>query len=405
MVSANAQALKSSTASIGVVGAGIMGSLLAWQLAKRGYSVSLFDQDNLLKRSGAYLDNGHAAAYTAAGMITPFSEAESCELPIVQMGRRSLLLWPDIVSTLKQSTGIDSDFHQRGSVVLAHANDKPDLDNFKEHAGRLVRSLGDVSFSTRYQRLSSGDIRRYEPELQNSFSDGLFIPDESWLQPTLLFQAITDDLLRLGVALYGDRKVAEISTHRVVVDGKCFDFDAVVDCRGLGAKDDMPGLRGVRGETFCLHAPDVNIQHLIRLMHPRYRLYIVPRKNHHYLVGATQIESDYDGDITVRSALELLSAAYSIHSGFAEATILYSRTNNRPALADNLPQIIVDEGVMRINGLFRHGFLLAPALAEEALSQLDVMLASPDRDKHVFRGLETDEASVKNNDLSKGVAL
>ena len=90
----------------------------------------------------------------------------------------------------------------------------------------------------------------------------------------------------------------------------------------------MPELRGVRGELIELRAPDVKISRLIRLMHPRYRLYLVPLyKNDHYLIGATQLESEEAGPITVRSTLELLSAAYSIHRGFSEAEIIETKTN------------------------------------------------------------------------------
>ena len=108
-------------------------------------------------------------------------------------------------------------------------------------------------------------------------------------------------------------------------------------------------------------------------MHPRYRLYLVPKGwDDLYVVGATQIESNDQGPITVRSSLELLSAAYSLHAGFAEARVVDSRTNCRPALNDNLPQIQQKGNTLRINGLFRHGFLLAPIVAEQAL---DLMAA------------------------------
>jgi len=140
----------------------------------------------------------------------------------------------------------------------------------------------------------------------------------------------------------------------------------VIDCRGLGAKQQWNELRGVRGELIWLQAPEVNIKRLVRLMHPRYRLYLVPKGyDDLYIVGATQIESNDAGAMTVRSSLELLSAVYSMHSGFAEARIVDMRTNCRPALNDNLPKIECSEGLIRVNGLFRHGYLLAPTLAQE----------------------------------------
>jgi glycine oxidase len=99
-------------------------------------------------------------------------------------------------------------------------------------------------------------------------------------------------------------------------------------------------------------------------MHPRYPLYIVPRENQHYLIGATSIESDDRRPMTVQSALELLSAAFTVHPGFAEASIVELIVNCRPALPDNLPAIQVRDGLIRVNGLYRHGFLISPRLAE-----------------------------------------
>jgi glycine oxidase len=105
-------------------------------------------------------------------------------------------------------------------------------------------------------------------------------------------------------------------------------------------------------------------------MHPRYQLYLVPRGNGIYLLGATQIESEDFSPISVRSALELLSALYSLHEGFAEARITGYRSNCRPALPDNLPAVALQPGLLRINGLFRHGFLLAPVLARAVAAYL-----------------------------------
>jgi len=89
----------------------------------------------------------------------------------------------------------------------------------------------------------------------------------------------------------------------------------------MGARDAFPQLRGVRGELIHVHAPDVDITRPVRLMHPRYSIYVVPRAGHRYVIGATSIESDDMKAITVQSTLELLSSAFSISSGFSEATM------------------------------------------------------------------------------------
>jgi glycine oxidase len=68
----------------------------------------------------------------------------------------------------------------------------------------------------------------------------------------------------------------------------------------------------------------------------------------------------------LRSTLELLGAAQSVLPALSEARVLHSETNLRPALPDNLPLLHREAGLTRINGLYRHGWLLAPALIEEA---------------------------------------
>ena len=139
----------------------------------------------------------------------------------------------------------------------------------------------------------------------------------------------------------------------------------------MGAKENLPNLRGVRGEIISVKTRDVHLLRPIRLMHPRYPLYIVPRPFKHFLIGATSIESDDDKPMTVQSALELLSAAFVVHPGFAEATILELVVGCRPAFPDNLPKIIYQKGLIRINGLYRHGFLIAPAIVEYASQFLE----------------------------------
>ena len=157
--------------------------------------------------------------------------------------------------------------------------------------------------------------------------------------------------------------------------------ETVIDCRGLAARADVPGLRGVRGERLIVRAPDVKLERPVRLLHPRHPLYVVPWGAGRYMVGATVIESDDQSPVTVRSALELLGSAYALHPGFAEAEIVDMGAGVRPAFADNVPKIIVRGRTIHVNGLYRHGFLLAPVLAERAAD----FLATGAVDNRVFR--------------------
>ena len=138
--------------------------------------------------------------------------------------------------------------------------------------------------------------------------------------------------------------------------------------RGLGARSAGLNLRGVRGEILWLHAPGLPLQRPLRLLHPRHRIYLVPRPGDVVVVGASEIESEDRSPISLRTAVELMSAAHSVLPELAEARLLHHDTHLRPATPDHLPHVHHRSGLLQINGLFRHGWLIAPALVQDALA-------------------------------------
>jgi len=143
-------------------------------------------------------------------------------------------------------------------------------------------------------------------------------------------------------------------------------FELAIDVRGVGARPALP-VRGVRGELVWLHAPAHGLTRPVRLLHPRHRVYLVPRADDRLLIGASEIESEDRSPVSLRSTVELLAAAHSVLPELAEARIERLDVNLRPALPDNEPRTEIAPGLLRINGLFRHGWLLAPALVDDAL--------------------------------------
>jgi glycine oxidase len=132
-----------------------------------------------------------------------------------------------------------------------------------------------------------------------------------------------------------------------------------------------------------LRCPAVNLSRPVRLLHPRWPVYIVPRGNGVYMLGATMLESGDRHRVTARSVVELLNAAYALHPAFAEAEIVEMGADARPAFADNLPRIRIDGRRVAVNGLFRHGFLLSPALARRAADLILHGIESPEvMDEH-----------------------
>ncbi len=339
----------------GIAGAGLFGRILAFYLKENGWQVTLFDMDD---RAGM-----ESCGLAGAGMITPYAELEKAEPVIHRMGALSLDMWPELLAQLKEPVF----FQRKGSLVVAHRQDMRDLEIFKRNVSAKLDDSGKMI------EVSGPEIADLEPALGKRFSRGVFFPDEGHVEGWDLFPALEKYLTRHHVPWHR-LEITQVLPGRIVTAEKSYSFDLAVDCRGLGAKEEVPNLRGVRGELIAVRAPDVALNRLVRLMHPRYPLYVVPRPDHIFLIGATTIESEDRGPITVRSALELLSAAYSLHSGFAEANIMNFSVNCRPALADNMPRIFHEPGLVRVNGLYRHGYLITPAVA---VAVTDLLASGP----------------------------
>ncbi len=349
--------LRATGKHIGIAGAGLMGRLLAWQLLRCGHRVGLFDRDK---------KNGEASAgRVAAAMLAPYSEALGRERAIFDWGLESITLWPRLLAQLEHDSGVQVSFQHRGSVVVAHQQDRSSLRHFNQ---RLTTQLPDRLDAVEYcdqQRLC-----QLEPELADTFTDAIFLKDEGCLDNWALLDALAIAIEKLGGQWHEDAEVTQVNSAVIVNIDETHTFDTVIDARGFGAKAQTPGLRGVRGEVLWVRAPDVRLSRPVRLMHPRYQLYIAPKPDSIYVIGATEIESESVAPITVRSSLELLSALYSVHTSFAEAHIIRAFAQCRPAFMDNLPRIECVDDCIKVNGLYRHGYLLAPVVLQATLSAL-----------------------------------
>lgn len=343
---------------IGIAGGGLLGRLLALAWRLRGAQVSVFDPWLDPSLAPPALHPARAAAWTAAGMLSPTAELECANAEVFALGLRSIALWPALVQTLRtpdQPLGLS----HAGSLLLAHRGD--------EGAAQRVIGLLHAKAPAEHapQGLSHQQLETLEPDVHGP-AHAWLLPHEGHIDTAQAMHALGAWLLAHGVHWLG-QAAHSLAPGRLECARGVLRFDHVFDVRGCGARPDLP-VRGVRGEVFMLHAPGLALQRPLRLLHPRWRVYIVPRAQGHLAVGATEIESDDRSAVSVKSALELLSAAHSVLPALAEARIVHQEANLRPALPDNLPALHHAEGLTRINGLFRHGWLIGPALVERALS-------------------------------------
>ncbi len=350
---------------IGIAGAGLLGRLLALELSSRGHAVEVFDP---ARDAGPSETSGtQAAAWTAAGMLSPVAELDRGNEAVFRMGLRSCALWPGIA----QALGRPNLCHFDGSLLVAHRAD----------AGAAQRLVGLLQAKADAQHqpeaLAVDALATLEPSVHGP-SLAWLLPSEGYVEVHNTLHALHAQATRQGVQWHWGRHVARVEpgvlhvqTTNAAQPELAHDFDHVFDVRGVGAKPQLP-VRGVRGEIFLLHAPEVSLSRPLRLMHPRHSVYIVPRQDHHFVVGASEIESEDRSAVSLRSTLELLSAAHSAIPALSEARVIHTETNLRPALPDNLPLLEQTSGCTRINGLYRHGWLLAPALVEQAVQELSL---------------------------------
>lgn len=305
-----------------VKGAGVAGLTVAYELASRGAAVTVCE---------VRPEIGHNASWLAGGMLAPWCERESAEKAVVTLGAGAADWWEAVLPGHVARTG---------TLVLAHARDAPELARFSAR-------------TENHRRLSVEDIANLEPDLAGRFRHGLLFAEEAHLDPRRAMEALARELNAKGIAFrFGDEQVSPSG------------FDRIIDCTGIASPD--PDLRGVRGEMLILRTREIALTRPVRLLHPRHPIYIVPRADHHFMVGATMIETDNDGPVTARSLMELLNTAYALHPAFGEAEIMEMGAGLRPAYRDNFPRVSSCGATITVNGFHRHGFLLAPAMARRA---------------------------------------
>ncbi len=354
-----------------VVGAGVLGLAAATELAERGFAVTLYERNPGL---------GGNASWLAGGMLAPYCEGESAPWSVVERGLMAVDWWARRVP----------DVARNGTLVVAPPRDAPDLDRF------AARTKG-------FETVDAEAIAALEPDLGGRFRKGLFYPTEGHVDPRKAMSALCQGLIAKGAELRfahpyegahdcppvpsplvgegkggGAVRLGPATPARAALaatphpgpppqGGRESTGPAVlIDCRGWSARDALADLRGVRGEMLLVRTGEVRLSRPVRLLHPRIPLYVVPRADGVFMIGATMIESAEKAGMSVRSAIELLNAAFTLHPAFGEAEILEMSADVRPAFADNKPRMVERDGRVFLNGAYRHGYLLAPYLAAKA---------------------------------------
>ncbi len=312
-----------------IKGAGVAGLTVALELARHGIPVDVVERAEAVATGASGL---------AGGMLAPWCERESADETVLTLGRTAADWW---------EKALPGHVIRNGTLVVAADRD----------AGELTRFAGRTSG---YDWLDASGIEALEPALGGRFRKALFFRDEGHLDPRKALAGLQRVLLESGVRFQFGCDAEDVAGG----------FDKVIDCTGAAAIGRTTDLRGVRGEMVFLETTEIALSRPVRLLHPRIPLYIAPRSDNRFMVGATMIESDDAGPISARSLMELLNAAYALHPAFGEARVVETGVGVRPAYPDNLPRVAVEGNRISVNGFYRHGFLLAPAMAGQVAAIL-----------------------------------
>ena len=344
-------------ADIVIIGAGVIGLAIAFELVRRNRSVLVLERDRV----------GAGATWASAGMLAPVSEAEAEEPAVVDLALESHRLYPEFVEAVEAASGLSCGFRQEGTLVVALGrDDEEEIEHLREaQQSRGLRSV----------RLTADEVFEREPHLSGWVTGGLLAAEDYQVDPRLLAKALATAVRNGGGSIEEGARVETLESegNRIRrVSGQrggrefAIDCDTVVVAAGAWSSTtiDSPvsrfGIRPVKGQIARLRGP-----HLIRHVLRTPEVYLVGRSDGQLVVGATMEELGFDSTPTAGAVMDLLRKAWRVLPGIYDCAFAEFSVGLRPAARDHMPLIGATEmdGVFLATGHYRHGILLTPATA------------------------------------------
>ena len=332
-----------------IVGGGIIGCAAAYELARAGCRVTVFERAT----------PGAEASSAAAGLLAPIDE--STETSFARLALASWRLYPDVVRDLQERTGIDVEYVTRGTIYPTSAAQKR----------RDVGQWADIQ-EFGVEMLEGEGLHRLEPALSPKIRHAIFVKGDHWLNNQRLVLAYAQAAAAAGVELETGRNVSRLvveggRARAVVTEGERFDGDAVLLAAGAWSGELMAGLGATlrieprRGQMIALaHVPAV-VTHCVHG-----EVYLVPRPSGELLIGATVERAGFQRVVTAEGIAGLLHSAIELVPAVRELPIARTWCGFRPWAPDSLPVLGPwpgVEGLFVATGHFRNGILLAPITA------------------------------------------
>ncbi|MBK1667172.1 glycine oxidase ThiO [Rhodovibrio sodomensis] len=347
-----------------IVGAGVNGLCIAWQLARHGCAVDVYERGRI----------GRGASWAAAGMLAPGAEAEPGEHAVTAAGQQALALWPAFARDLQQASGIDPELRTDGLMIAATNRDEAEQ---LRHDHSFLQQQGVPA-----EWLSGAQAREREPYLRAGLPGALFSPNDGQANNRQLVQGLAAAARAAGVRIHEDTRVDALDTAQgratgLVVEGARVAADAVVLCAGAWGReiDGVPTaaqapIRPIKGQMLALRMDPG--QPLLRRVLWAPKVYLVPRRDGQLLIGATVEEQGFDDSMTAGGVFALLEAAWRAIPAIEELPIAEMWAGHRPGSRDDAPVLGATpvDGLYLANGHHRNGILMTPLTGQAVAAEI-----------------------------------
>lgn len=358
-----------NTFDVAIVGGGLIGGSIAFELAAEKLRVVLLDRQQ----------PGREASWAAAGMLSPAPDTPQ-DVPLVPLAKQSLRLYPEFIAAVEETSGLSTAYRLEGSLEIFSApHAEADRDKMVEDHQRLGLAAEPISLDA---------MRKLAGSLGPTACAAAWLPHEATVEPRLLIDAVLTAARHRGIVICPDSSVTSLLQERdrcagVVAGGEKITARHVVVAAGcfsawIGRGEPggtVPGIacesnfdaryvptRPVRGQMIALQPVGQSLRHVVRSK----RGYLVPRRDGRIVAGSTLEDAGFNKHVTPAGIRQILDAALELLPGLGDAAILESWAGLRPGTPDNLPILGPTdiEGLIIATGHYRNGILLAPATAK-----------------------------------------
>jgi glycine oxidase len=337
---------------VAIVGAGVVGSSIAWRLAQAGLRVVLLDAGRM----------GGEASWAAAGMLAPGGEFDAPS-PWNCFALDSLRAYPAFVAELESESGVRIDFQRRGAIEVATAAD--------EMAALDARATMQAPLGIPSNPLSPEQVWREVPRAGRDIAGGRFYPEDALVDPRGLMASLRAACAARGVEIQEGVRVSAIRPASGVVEVVTPDSVLAAGAAVLaaGAWSSQIPVEGfltprafpVRGHLMGFQLEPGVLGPILRCGHT----YLLQRSSGYLVAGASSEESGFDRALDP----EVLSGIH--HSSSKLLPALAGRVPHeswlgfRPGIEGDGPVIerVGETALWLAYGHYRNGILLAPATA------------------------------------------